>query len=108
QQKRNDQDDNRGREDVNALTLVTIDSATRTALHDLVQAPSTHGIGRMIAMFHAALAAEPRCLQHHLRPPAPRVPALKTRMKSGQEIAIARRFLVALAHACRAMCARCG
>jgi len=43
QQKRNDQDDNRGREDVSASTLVTIDSATRTALHDLVQAPSTHG-----------------------------------------------------------------
>ena len=29
-------------------------------------------------------------------------------MKSGQEIAIARRSLAALAHACRAMCASCG
>jgi len=42
-QKRNDQDDNRGRENVSASTLVTIDTATRTALHDWVQTPSTHG-----------------------------------------------------------------
>ena len=42
-QKRKDQDDNRGRENVSASTLVTIDTATRTALHDWVQAPSTHG-----------------------------------------------------------------
>lgn len=57
-QKRNDQDDNRDRENVSASTLVTIDTATRTAPHDWVQAPSTHGIARMIAMLHAALAAE--------------------------------------------------
>src|SRR5262249_18656588 len=42
-QKRNDQDDNRGCENVSASTLVTIDTATRTALHDWVQTPSTHG-----------------------------------------------------------------
>src|SRR5262245_6309136 len=42
-QKRKDQDDNRGSENVSASTLVTIDTATRTALHDWVQAPSTHG-----------------------------------------------------------------
>src|SRR5262249_24434768 len=42
-QKRNDQDDNRGHENVSASTLVTIDTATRTALYDWVQAPSTHG-----------------------------------------------------------------
>jgi hypothetical protein len=35
-QKRKDQDDNRGREKVSASTLVTIDTATRTALHDWV------------------------------------------------------------------------
>jgi hypothetical protein len=43
QKRNNDQDDNRGRENVSTSTLVTIDTATRTALHDLVQAPSTHG-----------------------------------------------------------------
>src|SRR5262245_13092933 len=42
-QKRNDLDDNRGHENVSASTLVTIDTATRTALHDWVQASSTHG-----------------------------------------------------------------
>jgi hypothetical protein len=43
QKRNNDQDDNRGRENVSTSTLVTIDTATRTALPDLVQAPSTHG-----------------------------------------------------------------
>jgi hypothetical protein len=57
-QKRNDQDDNRGRENVSASTLVTIDTATRTALHDWVQTPSTHGHWPMIAILRAALAAE--------------------------------------------------
>jgi hypothetical protein len=43
QKRNNDQDDNQGRENVSASTVVSIDTATRTALHDLVQAPSTHG-----------------------------------------------------------------
>jgi hypothetical protein len=59
QKRNNDQDDNRGREKLSASTLVSIDTATRTALHDLVQAPSTQrALARMIAMLHAALAAE--------------------------------------------------
>src|SRR5215831_11178390 len=70
QKRNNDQDDNRGRENVSTSTLVTIDTATRTALHDLVRPHLRTGIDRMIAMLHAALATEPRCLQHHLRPAA--------------------------------------
>jgi hypothetical protein len=42
-QKRNDQDNNRAHENVSASTRVTIRTATRTALRDWVQAPSTHG-----------------------------------------------------------------
>src|SRR5262249_21085464 len=38
QKRNNDQDDNQGRENVSASTLVSIDTATR-----MVQAPSTHG-----------------------------------------------------------------
>src|SRR5215813_6180187 len=53
-QKRNDQDDNRGRENVSASTLVTIDTATRTALHDWFRPHLRMGIGQMIAMLHAA------------------------------------------------------
>jgi hypothetical protein len=36
QKRNNDQDDNRGRENVSTSTPLTIDTATRTALHDLV------------------------------------------------------------------------
>src|SRR5215831_18870913 len=39
QKRNNDQDDNQGRENVSASTLVSIHTTTRTALHDWVQAP---------------------------------------------------------------------
>src|SRR5215831_236086 len=70
QKRNNDQDDNQGRENVSASTLVSIDTAPRRRFTTWFRPHLRTGIGRMIAILHAALAAEPRCLQHHLRPPA--------------------------------------
>src|SRR5262245_35634480 len=47
-------------------------------------------------------------LQRGLRPRMRLVRLLQTRMKSGQRIAIARRSLAAVAHACHAIGAGCG
>src|SRR5215467_14297511 len=109
QKRNNDQDDNQGRENVSASTLVSIDTATRTALHDLVQAPSTHGHwpnDHDVARCPRRRAPMPTTPSK--APRAPRVPALNPNEERAQKIAIARRSLAALAHACRAMCAGCG
>src|SRR5262245_66013059 len=77
QKRNNDQDDNQGRENVSASTLVSIDTAPGRRFTTWSRPHLRTGIGRMITMLHAALAAEPRCLQHPSKAPrAPRVPAL--------------------------------